>query len=97
MNEKLQEQLALLVEKAIEAATKTGEFVIDQAPDLLQEFYAWNIAEDIGLIILGIFLISMIKIIPSIIGHKNKEDVKESRPLGTKKLMGRYSSGEYNH
>lgn len=46
MNE-LEQQLAKLVQKGIEAAEKTGQFVIDQAPDLLQEFYRWHLIENI--------------------------------------------------
>lgn len=42
MNENLEKQLAKVVEKAIEAAERTGEFVVEQAPDLLREFYTWH-------------------------------------------------------
>ena len=31
-----------VVKRALEVAEKTGEFVIEQAPDLLREFYAWH-------------------------------------------------------
>jgi hypothetical protein len=39
----LEESLEFVVAKAIEIAETTGEFVIEQAPLLLQEFYAWAI------------------------------------------------------
>lgn len=60
---KLDEVLAKSVEKAISVAEKTGQFVIEQAPDLLKQFYMWHIAEcifwivfSIGLFILGRYL-----------------------------------------
>ena len=43
----LDNQLAELVRKGLEAAEATGNFVIDQAPQLLQEFYRWHIANSI--------------------------------------------------
>lgn len=43
----LEEQLAILVQKAIEVAENTGEFALEQAPLLLQEFYAWHLTEHI--------------------------------------------------
>ena len=56
----MEEQLSRLIEKAIEVAEKTGEFVIDQAPMLLQEFYAWHTAMAIAeMCILPIFIIVM--------------------------------------
>jgi len=51
MNE-LEKQLAEILEKALAVAEQTGEFVIEQAPLLLQEFYRWHIAK----YSLGIFL-----------------------------------------
>lgn len=50
MNE-LEKQLAELVRKGIEVAEKTGEFVIEQAPDLLQEFYKWHLIKNIFVIV----------------------------------------------
>jgi Na+/alanine symporter len=51
----LENQLSELLKKAMDVANKTGDFVIDQAPDVLQEFYKWNIASDIMGILLFIF------------------------------------------
>jgi hypothetical protein len=53
MNE-LENQLGELVKRAIEVAEKTGKFVVEQAPLLLQEFYMWHIAEAIIYIIIGL-------------------------------------------
>lgn len=49
------EALAKLIQKGIEVAEKTGNFVIDQAPDLLQEFYAWQLWSNIAVILICIF------------------------------------------
>jgi hypothetical protein len=46
MNE-LEKQLSTILEKALNVAEKSGEFVIEQAPLLLQEFYQWHIASHI--------------------------------------------------
>lgn len=60
---KLDEVLVKSVEKAISVAEKTGQFVIEQAPDLLKQFYMWHIATclfwivfSIGLFITGRYL-----------------------------------------
>lgn len=55
--EELEQQLINVLQKAIEVAEQTGEFAIEQAPLLLQEFYMWHITESILSILLGIFLI----------------------------------------
>lgn len=59
------ETLAKLVEKGIEVAEKTGNFVIEQAPDLLKEFYLWHTTQSI----LGV-VICLLTIAFSIIGIK---------------------------
>lgn len=50
MNE-VENQLAELIKKGIEVAEKTGEFAIEQAPLLLQEFYTWHIAKSVLLVL----------------------------------------------
>ena len=49
---KTDEFLSEVVKKALLVAEKTGNFVIEQSPLILQEFYNWNIAK----FSLGIFL-----------------------------------------
>lgn len=51
------EALGKLIEKGIEVAEQTGKFVIDQAPDLLKEFYTWHICENIFSILAGILIL----------------------------------------
>jgi len=55
--QKTDEVLAEVVKKALSVAEKTGDFVIEQAPLLLQEFYNWHICSSIFFIILGIAFI----------------------------------------
>lgn len=52
----MKEQLKELVKEALEIAEKTGEFVIEQAPLLLQEFYMWEISKSIFFILLSVLI-----------------------------------------
>lgn len=54
---KTDEVLSEVVKKALVLAEKTGEFAIEQAPLLLQEFYRWNIARSLCGVFLGFLLI----------------------------------------
>ena len=54
---KLEQQLGTILEKALNVAEKTGDFVLEQAPQLLQEFYMWHTSKFILGIILGIILL----------------------------------------
>jgi hypothetical protein len=54
MNEELQKQLAEVVRRSIDLAEKTGDFVIEQAPDLIQQFYAWQYAYHYMWVIAGL-------------------------------------------
>ena len=52
---KLEEQLSIILEKSLSIAEKSGEFIIEQAPLLLQEFYQWQTASHIIGVCLFIF------------------------------------------
>lgn len=67
------EALAELIRKGIEAAEKTGKFVIDQAPELLQQFYTWHIVQNVFGILLGILILLGIYKLVTKTGKK-KED-----------------------
>lgn len=70
----MNEQLEILIKKAIEAAEKTGEFVIDQAPDVLQEFYRWHlISNAFTAVILILATIAIWKMFKAI-GRKSEDD-----------------------
>ena len=53
---KIDEVLSTIVQKAMIVAEKTGDFIIEQSPLLLQEFYMWHIWSNILFIFLGIFM-----------------------------------------
>ena len=55
--QKTDETLSEVVKKALNVAEKTGDFVVEQAPLLLQEFYKWQIYSKIFFILLGISII----------------------------------------
>lgn len=50
------EALGKLIEKGIEVAEQTGKFVINQAPELIQEFYTWHICQHVFSIFVGLIL-----------------------------------------
>ena len=56
------QQLAEILKKGLEAAEKTGDFVVEQAPDLIQQLIVWKTCEYIFLIIISIaFMFSLYK------------------------------------
>jgi hypothetical protein len=56
------QQLAEILKKGLEAAEKTGNFVVEQAPDLIQQLIVWKTCEYIFLIIISIaFIFSVYK------------------------------------
>ena len=58
---KTDEQLAEILKKGLEAAEKTGNFVVEQAPDLIQQLIVWKTCEYILLILISVGLILSIK------------------------------------
>lgn len=84
MENQLEEQLSKVLSKSLELAEKTGEFVMDQAPDLLAEFYRWHIAEDVGLILMFLTVLFAIWKIRLIISDKDNESSYQT------KIGGRY-------
>ena len=56
------QQLAEILKKGLEAAEKTGKFVVEQAPDLIQQLIVWKTCEYIFLILISIaFMFSVYK------------------------------------
>lgn len=86
MNE-VENQLSELLKKAIEVAEKTGEFAIEQAPLLLQEFYRWHIMKSCLGILLSVLLFVLAVIVVKMIGSK-----KSFKEYGKKAycFFGRY-------
>ena len=66
MDEVLKEALL----KAMELAEKTGQFVMDQAPELLREFYMWHITTSILWIVFSISLYLLGRYLPKIFLRK---------------------------
>ena len=93
MNEKLQEQLAEVVSKAIAVAEKTGDFAIDQAPDLLREFYAWAIVENIFCILVGVGVIVLGRYLPYL-WMPLKKEMSDSY---CDKFFGKYREVSYSN
>ena len=61
---KTDEVLSEVVKKAVILAEKTGNFIIEQAPDILQEFYNWKIISYIMGILLSIIIFLIGRYIP---------------------------------
>jgi len=61
---KTDEVLSEVVKKAVILAEKTGNFIIEQAPDILQEFYNWKITSYIMGILLSIIIFLIGRYIP---------------------------------
>ena len=63
-------QLSELIKKAIEVAEKTGEFAIEQAPQLLQEFYNWHIFSHCMSILFAVLIFLIGRYLPYTWLHK---------------------------
>lgn len=70
---KLEETLSTILEKSLELAERTGEFAIEQAPLLLQEFYAWHTITAVMGIAIAVLLAIVIHLITKRL-VKNTED-----------------------
>ena len=66
--------LSKIVEKALVVAEKTGNFVIEQTPLLLQDFYNWHITVSILGILLGIIIFLLGRYIPYLWLNKERTD-----------------------
>ena len=85
--QKTDEVLSEVVKKALIVAEKTGDFVIEQTPLLLQEFYNWHIASSILGITLGLFIFLIGRYSPYL-WITNKEDQGKN----SSKFFKRYTS-----
>lgn len=79
---KLDEVLSSAVQKGVELAEKTGHFVIEQAPDLLQQFYKWHIAESIFWIVFSIMLFFLGRYLPYLWLSKEEKSYYSERFFG---------------
>ena len=67
MNEDLKEQVSAIVKKAVNIAEQTGEFVIEQAPDLIREFIMFHRVEETAYILLSLLSMYLIYYISKIV------------------------------
>ena len=73
MTEQLEQTLSKVIEKSLALAEKTGEFVVDQAPDLLQEFYTWHTMKAGFYVLLGFVFIMLGIFLPKLWGEKEED------------------------
>ena len=71
---KTDEVLSKAVEKGIAFAEKTGNFAIEQAPELLKEFYAWKLYSNIGLALTMLVVMIALFLIIRIIARYEEDD-----------------------
>lgn len=72
MNEELKNQLGELVKKTLELAQRTGQFVIDQAPDLLREFYRWQVFSAVFWVLVAVAIFLTVRYSPNLYLSKKK-------------------------
>lgn len=74
----LEQKLMPIVDKAIQAIETTGDFVVTEAPLLLQEFLRWKTFEHGTHVFGGLFLLILVPVILSrIFGKKTSEGMHE--------------------
>lgn len=79
----LNEKLESIIDKSIALAEKTGEFVIDQAPDLLKEFYTWHTYSHIfWIILLSIFVVASVVIVEKITKYEDDGFIRIFHGIG---------------
>ena len=67
MNE-LEQTLQKILERSLEVAEQTGQFAIEQAPEILEQFFAWHLAKHclgcllgLSFCIVGIIIIRLVR------------------------------------
>lgn len=58
--DKTDEQLAEILKKGLEAAEKTGSFIIEQAPDIIQQLILWKTVQYSASVVIGVFVLYML-------------------------------------
>jgi len=82
MTEQLEQTLSKVIEKSLKLAEETGNFVIDQAPDLLQQFYAWHITESSFYLLIGVILLIVTILLPRLWGRPEVGHTCDRKFLG---------------
>ena len=94
MNE-LEQKLLEILEKSISVAEKTGEFVMNQAPDLLREFYAWQILNTLLVLILCTILFLLAQ--KSYVLFSKKELAESDKRKNFREHKGRFYKTSYSN
>lgn len=82
---RLEDQLAEAVKKGLQFAEKSGNFIISQAPDLIQEFYRWHIIKHALIVVVcSLVIFGLWKIFKAI----GLEVIDESDEYGRIKMLG---------
>lgn len=90
--QKTDEVLAEIVKKAIVLAEKTGEFVITQAPLLLQEFYRWHIAKYILLALIWFVIFLLVQKLSLLFSYRHEDLI----PQGKKEYYVKQRDGRFH-
>lgn len=94
--QKTDEVLAEVVKKALTVAEKTGDFVIEQAPLLLQEFYQWHICKAIFMALLWFGIFFLIQRLSNLLSFSDEKMIpEENRKSYFKKRDGRFYYSSY--
>jgi len=89
----LEETLVKILEKAMEVATQTGEFVVDKAPELLRQFYLWHLWENILTILLFPITLIIIYYLYILLSKPMDDDFSKKNDIKIKdRYMGEFVS-----
>lgn len=95
--QKTDEVLAEVVKKALVVAEKTGNFVIEQTPLVLQEFYRWHICSYILMILIFVIAQILISRVNRLFSYKNESELpKTNKRNYTLKKDGRWYYSDYS-
>ncbi len=81
----MNEKLLKILEQAYDAATKTGDFVIQEGGILIQQFLLWKTFENVFYILLGVFFMVVIPLFLRSLFKKIDPD----DPIAGCKFLGR--------
>ena len=96
--QKTDEVLSEVVKKALIVAEKTGEFAIEQAPLLLQEFYQWHICKAIFMALLWFGIFFLIQRLSNLLSFSDEKMIpEENRKSYFKKRDGRFYYSLYRN
>lgn len=68
--DKTDEVIAKTLEAALNAAQKTGDFIVEQAPGMIEEFLRWKLVENIFAAALSVCIVVFVFIVRNRISRK---------------------------